>query len=290
MTTNIEELIDRINKAKYPSDLFTINNIDDEYKEIAKVIHPDLCKHPNAPTAAARLTELVQEHQNKEGVDEAGKYKLVKGLKILRPEFEKYKNFLIRSARNKTLLTGKMKADEYTIPKYGVKDGEFISEFNTRVTSFAGRTLPEEHVRWMLSRMLEFSAYCLDAGFIHAGINPDSALFKPDVHGLQISSFYHLTAVGINLQTIPGKYAHWYPPYLKKEKIARPNLDSILAKKTAMYLLGDPSGSGTKLKRTVDKHLADFLLMDHNDSIDAFVYYKENTLKQYKTEFHILNE
>ncbi|MCO6500057.1 MAG: hypothetical protein J5I47_06730 [Vicingus serpentipes] len=284
-----EEVIDNILKASLPSDIFNISKIDEEFKDLARQIHPDICKHPEAAFAAAKLNELRQKVDKQEGIDEAGRYTINKGLTLSRLDFKKHEKLLIRSARNRSLLLSKIKENTYIIPYYGINKGEFEAKFNTRTVCFVGRVFPEEHVRWMLSRMLEFAAYTLDAGFIHGGINPDSMFFKPNIHGIQVASFYHSHLYSTKMDTISGKYKHWYPVYLFKDKKAKPNLDSYLAKKMAIYLLGDPSGSGTKLKRTVDKHLINFLLSEQPDSIEAFLEYK-NVLKNYKTQWYNLNE
>ena len=78
---------------------------------------------------------------------------------------------------------------------------------NYRVASLLDRTLDEKHVRWVLNRMLEFSAWMESIKLIHGGINPDSVLIMPEPHGIQVISFYHLTKLGNKMRTIPGKYA-----------------------------------------------------------------------------------
>jgi hypothetical protein len=150
-------------------------------------------------------------------------------------------------------------------------------------------TLPQEHVHWILSRMLEFSGYINRIGFTHAGINPDSIYVCPENHGIICISFYHMTHLNIKMRTVCGNYEHFYPATLFTKKIATPDIDVELTKRTAVYLLGDSSGLGVKLRKTHDNKLLNFLFQKHNDPIETFLEYRKFLENNFPKKFHILN-
>ena len=159
-----------------------------------------------------------------------------------------------------------------------------------RVVPLAGLTLPVEHVAWVLSRLLEFVAWLHQEGFCHAGLNPESLALAPETHGLVAVSFYHLTSLNGPLTTISGKYRHWYPDVIFAEKRAVPGIDLALAQRTAVCLLGDPSGNGTRLRGTVDDRLLTFLLRPHHNAYAAYDEYRKLLQQLFpKKQFHPLN-
>jgi hypothetical protein len=82
----------------------------------------------------------------------------------------------------------------------------------------------------------------------------------------------------------------WYPTVLFTQKIATPDIDLELSKKIALYLLGDKSAAGTKLKmdKTINKEVLNFLLTKHQNHKDEFVQYRELLAKNFKKKFYPL--
>ena len=148
--------------------------------------------------------------------------------------------------------------------------------------------LPEEHVRWILNRLLEFCAYMEKHKLVHGGISIESCLIEPSTHGISVISFYHTTPIGGRLRTVSSKYKRFYPPTTFTSKIATTAIDISLAKGMACTLLGDSSGRGVKLKGKVSKPLMNFLLENHDDAYVAMTDYKEMLKANYESKFHIL--
>ena len=149
--------------------------------------------------------------------------------------------------------------------------------------------LPQHHVLWILSRMLEVTAWFAQIGYVHGGINPESIWLAPEAHGINLGSFYHLTAVNSRLKTISAKYKNWYPTEIFKTKKATTTIDLELCKRTATYLLGDKSGVGISLKKTHHPALVDFLLNTHDDAYKCYDAYRKLLKKNFKRKFHRLD-
>lgn len=159
-------------------------------------------------------------------------------------------------------------------------DGNYYSLIN--------KTLPEEHVRWILNRLLEFSAYMENLGYVHCGINPESLLVNPVNHGINIISFYHTIKTSSKVGTISAKYKNWYPASLFKNKVATSSIDIALSKGIACTLLGDPSGVGVKLKKVISSPLSNFLIQSHNSAYETMIEYKNLLKNNYESKFYEL--
>ncbi len=83
----------------------------------------------------------------------------------------------------------------------------------------------------------------------------------------------------------------WYPTTLFVKKIATRDIDLELCKKIALYLLGDRSAAGTKLKRNADVHqeILIFLLTKHQGEVDDYKKYRELLAKNFERKFYSLN-
>ncbi|MCS6833567.1 MAG: hypothetical protein NZ521_08330, partial [Flammeovirgaceae bacterium] len=55
---NLDKLIEKILKATYPLEVFTIKNYKKEYLEMVKLLHPDVCHHPKTNDVLIKLNEL----------------------------------------------------------------------------------------------------------------------------------------------------------------------------------------------------------------------------------------
>jgi hypothetical protein len=64
-----------------------------------------------------------------------------------------------------------------------------------------------------------------------------------------------------------------------------------LSKKIALYLLGDKSGAGTKLKKDTDvnQEVLNFLLIKHQNIKDEYLQYRELLKKHFESKFYPLS-
>jgi serine/threonine protein kinase len=161
--------------------------------------------------------------------------------------------------------------------------------FAKRAIPLGGLTLPQEHVNWVLSRLLEYTAYLAQVDFVHCGLMPENVFIVPENHGIIIISFYHLTRIGSTVKTISAKYKDWYPPELLQTKLATSGVDLEMVKKIAIYLLGDQSGAGVKLRKTHNADFINFLIKRHDDPYNTYKEYRELLKNNFESKFHVLN-
>lgn len=161
-----------------------------------------------------------------------------------------------------------------------------------RSVPLTGQKLKQIHVNWLFSRMFEFVLWLRQISYSHMGLNPTTVFVVPETHGIIIISFYHMTTLFKKAETISAKYKMWYPTTLFSEKIATPDIDLELCKKIALYLLGDKSAAGTKLKMdkvNVNQNILTFLLTKHKNHVDEYKQYREILAKNFEKKFYLLN-
>jgi hypothetical protein len=75
------------------------------------------------------------------------------------------------------------------------------------------------------------------------------------------------------------------------KKIATQDIDLELCKKIALYLLGDRSAAGTKLKRDkdVNQEVLTFFLTKHQNEVEDYTKYREILAKNFEKKFYPLN-
>ena len=290
MTMETEEiLIEKVIKSRRIDELIDVNNFKEEYRKLFKRIHPDICKHPKASIASSKLLELKDKFEN--GVtlkDESGNFNY-KGMDtVYSGDFD----FLKTSYANYNKLMGFYDKASENFKKYLPKTMSFSGntlnvKYNHRCLPLTGLTLPQEHVNWIFSRMLEYAAWMEQQGYAHCGINPESIFVIPENHGIQVSSFYMMTKLGTKPEGISGMYQTWYPPKLFSTKKADASIDVELCTKTAIYLLGDKSGTGIKLKKdaSINQPILEFLIASHDSSLTAFKEYRELLGKHFAKRF-----
>lgn len=283
-----QEIITRISSAQTAHELFPdLNNWKKEYRTLARV-HPDTCQHPKANEAFQKLQKFKIEldrgltHHDDAGVITYSLFTIIitGDASLLKKSYENYKKLMALSDQSSVHFK-----------KYIPTSGRFLSEnelefkIDYRAVPICSLgTQPHMHVNWITSRMLEFAAWLNQNGYSHAGFNPESLYVIPENHGLMCVSFYHLTRTGDKLTTISGKYQHFYPTDLKTTKKATAAIDIELAKRTAIYLLGDQSGTGNKLKKTHNEDVLNFLQKSHDNSYEAYDQYREMLRKNFDTK------
>lgn len=289
------ELIENILKAKKLADLIDVkSDLKKSLNDILKKIHPDICKDPNANLATNKLLELKEEFLNgKKYIDESGEFKTNGYFSW----YSENKDLIKKSLDNFNLLKSykdeaSLNFHKYMPEKMEIIGGKLEVKFNERAIPITDLQLPQKHVNWILSRILEFASWLNQMGYSHNGINPESIFIMPESHGIQVASYYLLSKVNTPVNGISGKYQHWYPSEMFSSKMITNDIDISLAKKTAIYLLGDKSGVGVKLRKDpdVNKDFLNFVISQHDESTGlVWKEYREILSKNFKKEFHILD-
>lgn len=290
-----EAIIEKILKSKSVIDAFyDVNDWKQTYKNYIRLIHPDICKLPNAKEATEMLNHFKDElDSGKKHNDDAG----VVNYYLKTVEIVGDKDLLKKSFDNYNLLMSLKDDASNHFKKYLPVSAKMISETEL-VFTLAFRAVPlsslgvveQKHANWMLSRMFEFAGWINQIGYSHAGINPESIYVMPENHGMTCISFYHLTKLSAPVKTVSAKYKNFYPPQLFIHKKADSNIDIELSKKTAVYLLGDKSGSGVVLRKTHENEIIDFLQKQSYDTTENYNEYRSLLKKYFDTkQFNILN-
>jgi len=282
----VSELIKKILSSETIKVLVDMSDYDSSCKNIIKQIHPDKCSLPNANDAFIKFMELKNLFDGGFSFDDdAGKVTIKETI----IKFEGNKDLIAKSVTNYNKL--------YNLAK-STKDGfvQYLPEtfsgdemtLNANFLSLKDVVLPEEHVRWIINRLFEFSAYVERAGYVHAGLTLDSFLVNPINHSIKVISFYHLRPINSKLETISAKYRMLYPASVFDKKLAENKIDVELVKRTGCLMLGDSSSMGVKLKKTVSDALIQFLLRTSLNSIDNFYEYKKLLSDNYESKFYPL--
>lgn len=303
-------LAQKIQKAKKPEDIFDSNSIETKYKELVKIFHPDIWKI-EAETFK-KLTSLKNEGLQKiqEGTwgtvslidplytDDAGSvYK--DGLSLV---FSGPEEFIRYSYVNwNSIVSSKDKVSQniarYMCPKArmsealvnGKKSPVLYMEREKPAFRISAQLIKtkfpngfdEKHVAWIASRMYEYIALLHTQGLVHSGINPESVFIVPETHGIYVTSFYHMKQIDSKLDTISAKYKNWYPAKVLYDKKARETIDIELVGRTALYLLGDQTGTGYSLLKKKGST---------QEFIKFFMSYSENSGEHYKNYRELLKK
>lgn len=285
------DIISKIMVASKIEDVLSIDNFKSEFNNIITQIHPDKCSLPDSVTATAKMNIWKDQFENgKEYKDDIGIF-ITNGYWA---DFNSKEQNLSWSIENYRLFQQLQSETDRHFLKYLPKeckllqDGTYRFIFDKRTIPLSGLVLPQEHVNWILNRLLEYCSYLSEIGFSHCGLNPESVFIVPETHGIQVCSFYHLTKIGNRIGTISGKYLNWYPSETIADKTAYSSIDVELSKRIAAYLLGDKSGIGIKFRKTNNEDFINFILRKHSNSYECLIEYKALLKKNFKKEFHSL--
>jgi len=289
------EIINKILNSKKPSDILS-GDWKDTYKHYSRLVHPDMCKHPDASTAMAKLNEYKDLINN--GVqytDETGDFKVFEK-KLVYQVTDKNRNLIRKSFDNFKLLKSKTDKSSVNFHRYlpesmRLSKNELIINFKDRAIPLTGQKLSQIHANWVFSRMFEIVLWFRKIGYSHMGMNPTTVFIVPETHGVIITSFYHMTHLDQKANTISARYKMWYPTTLFIKKIATQDIDLELSKKIALYLLGDRSAAGTKLKRDkdVNQEILTFLLTKHQNEVEDYEKYRKILTKNFERKFYPLD-
>jgi hypothetical protein len=285
-----EKLLLKILNAEKPEAIFSPANYRKEFLAYQKLLHPDICQLPGAEEAAVKLNLFRQQMEaGNQITDDIGIFKQTDDKTLI---FKGDTEMLQRSLGNyRKLMQLKDEASEhfkkYLPSQIIFSDGKLTLQNHEKIIPLHDLILPQHHVTWLTSRMLEFTTWLHQTGYVHGGINPESVCVVPESHGAVFTSFYHLQPLDSQLKTLSARYIDWYPNVVFDLKKAIPYVDLSLVQRTALYLLGDRSGNGIKLKKTHNEALIDFLIMPHYDAYTAFDQYRQLLKEQFgKPKFY----
>jgi hypothetical protein len=289
------DLIEKVLKSNKPSDIFP-DDWKKEYLRYSKLVHPDACTHPKASDAMAIINHYKDVLENGIGfIDEAGAFRVFEK-KIVYEVTDVNRKLITKSVNNYNLLMAKHdKASEsfhrYLPESMVLEKDKLTINLKDRAIPLSGQKLEQKHVNWLFSRMFEFVLWLRQINYSHMGMNPTTVFVVPETHGIIIVSFYHMGVLSKKAETISAKYKMWYPTSLFINKIATPDIDLELSKKIALYLLGDKSAAGTKLKleKDVNQELLTFLLTKHENHVNEYKEYRKILAKNFEKKFYSLN-
>jgi hypothetical protein len=290
------ELIALIQKATKPSDIFP-DDWKKLYRDYCKLIHPDYHPDSLAADAMAKMNYFKDVLENgTKYTDEAGDFRVFEK-KIEYEITDANRKLITKSVSNYNLLMSKHdKASEsfhrYLPESMLLEKDKLTINLKDRSVPLTGQKLEQKHVNWLFSRMFEFVLWLRQINYSHMGLNPTTVFVVPETHGIIVISFYHMTTLAKKAETISAKYKMWYPTTLFVEKVATPDIDLELCKKIALYLLGDRSAAGTKLKMNkvdINQEVLTFLLTKHENNVDEFKQYRKILENNFEKKFYLLN-
>ena len=256
------------------------------FREILKTVHPDKCRHPQAQEATNRLLEMFRHFTSGTAFTDDSGTCLTNGHWVL---CQGDKPVIAHAKRNQLeVAAGAPEHLKRYMPYTWDSECRFL--LSKRALPLVDVTLPQEHVNWVVSRLLEF---CMllhrHTGRAHLGLTPAQVMLVPETHGIAVAGFYHLTGLNGRVPTISGTYRHWYPGQMLRDKKATENADLEMVKRMGAYLLGDRSGLGTALRKTHHREFVDFLLSSDDDSLVCYEKYREMLDRNFPSQFIHLN-
>lgn len=284
MPQNSDQIVEAVLNAKSYRELEKALGMD--YKRIMRAIHPDLCKHPRATEASAILSIIYKYYSiGEKFVDDSGEY-------VTNHYWARYIGMQPIIDQGRTMQQKVVAKATLQLNRYMPYSWEGTSKivFLDRALPLSNLTLPQEHVNWVVSRLLEFCMLCHNhSGIAHMGLTPDNIFIVPEHHGVSVAGFYHATPIGNKVSTISAKYKNWYPASMFTSKEASEYVDLQMVKRIGAYLLGAKSGMANSLIRTHNKDFVNFLLSSHTDSKECFKAYRAVIDANFASKFIHLN-
>lgn len=281
-----QELIELVMRATHFKALKLQDGSPLYFRDILKTIHPDKCKHAQAQEATNRLLMLYRHFNNGATfTDDSGEFVCNDYWVLYRGEPQAIGQGGRKQQEIEALAPDHLK--RYMPYNW---DSEHSFVLSQRALPLANLTLPQEHVNWVVSRLLEF---CMllhrHTGRAHLGLTPAQVMLVPETHGIAVAGFYHSAAINGRVSTISAAYRHWYPGQMLVDKKATELADLEMVKRVGAYLLGDRSGLGTCLRKTHHPEFIDFLLSSDDDSLACYEKYREMLNSNFPSQFIHLN-
>lgn len=284
--TDESEMIEWVMRASHFQALKRQDGPPLYFRDILKTIHPDKCRHPQAQEATNHLLTLYRHFNNGATfADDSGAFVTNDYWLFYRGEPQ----VIAQGKRRQQEINAASNAHLKRYMPY-TWDSECSFVFEHRTIPLVNLTLPQDHVNWVMSRLLEF---CMllhrHTGHAHLGLTPAQVMLIPETHGIAVAGFYHTSALNGRVSTISAAYRHWYPEQLLKNKNATENADLEMVKRMGAYLLGDRSGLGTSLRKTHNPEFVEFLLSSDDGSLACYEKYREMLDKNFPSQFIHLN-
>lgn len=286
-----KQQIELINNSKSYVEIFSdISLWKTESKRLLVAIHPDRCSLPGATEASVKLINYMKEIES--GIthlDDAGKvtyfpnYLTIEGdVELLKISLKNYEMLVkISNEAFRKYLPEKMELTGNVL-KITLKD--------RAVPLVSCSDLPQEHLNWILSRMLEFCSWLDSVDYSHNGINPESIYVVPATHGVIFISFYHLNEMNKKISSVSGRFSSFYPEKTFREKTSNTSIDIECAKRTIIYSGGDKSGLGISLKGKLNFDWLNFVLrFSSGCTFDVYKEYRKMIDKNFEKKFYVLN-
>jgi hypothetical protein len=218
------------------------------YRRLVKEWHPDTCKDPKATAVFVHINALFHQGTIKEEVKLAGATLVFRDARaLLRADgrcarIEALLADLRRAApdldrRLPTVKRSKTTAVLFTLPPGCVSIARVMQAYPDGI--------PPEHVAWMASRLFELVMELSTVGYTCCGIVPEALAVMVVEHGVLVLDWRFAQAVNAKVDALPRVLLPFAPAHQK----AAPVLDLACVHRTALVLLGDPSGAGTALLR-----------------------------------------
>lgn len=284
--TDDSGMIGRVLQATHFNALKSADGAEMTFREMLKAVHPDKCKDPRAQEATNRLLEMHRHFTSGSTfTDDSGDF-LTNDHWV---SFQGDRQAVAHAKRNQQeAVQGGPEHFKRYMPY--TWDSEYSFLLSQRAIPLVNLTLPQEHVNWVVSRLLEF---CMllhrHTGGAHLGLTPAQVMLVPETHGIAVAGFYHAAPLNGRVSTISAAYRHWYPGQMLKDKKATENADLEMVKRIGAYLLGDRSGLGTSLRKTHHREFVDFLLGYDDDSLACYEKYRKMLDRNFPSQFIHLN-
>lgn len=295
----MNNLINKIISATWYADICKNHS---DYIFAAKHLHPDRVRSDKAAMALSHLNSLRADFKRGyEFYDESGEFRSNylthrwsgnnSLLRISKFNYEK----IISAAKSNFDMKSFSHFMQYMPSNYNLNQSGIVYESDckciplSKVIALLPCEEKSKHVNWIYSRLIEYVVMLEALNITHAGLNLDSIFIVPEIHGIKITSFYHVCTD--NVKTISRKYKNYYPASMFDTKKAGSYIDLNLIKKTAVCSLGDSSGSGVKLRNTgnINRNVLNYLMLPETDAYSSMQIWREILNNNFVKEFIQLN-
>lgn len=318
MNTNFISIESFLSTVHSPEALFgTPDDVRSTYLEMAKNLHPDVCKHADAARAFAHLKDLYQAAVAKiegghwgyagavevvglgganERVNYQSEHKFELGsafvasnevVYLTHDDHRDLRQNYIRAAASFTFAGAEMEKEvrRYlpavrSATKATIRVPKTPDLLSLRdAIKHAGGSLDPQHVAWIVSSLYNLCCYLSYAKLTHNDISPDTYFISPKYHsGALLGGWWYSVPHGKPIARVPARTFAVLPFKVKTSKRASHTTDAELVLATGREMLGDITGK--KLRADTPKPMREWLT-----SVAV-----ENPIENYKRWGDVLTE